>query len=285
MSFWTSMQDVEFSQRWIDSAGTRTRVLEAGRGARAIVLLHGVQGHLEVWLHNIAALSRNHRVIAMDMLGHGLTSRPDRPYEIADYMNHILATMDRLQVGRATWMGSSLGGWVSARLAARYPERTEKLVLVSTAGLTADPQVMAKLKSLGERAASLPGSEGVRERLRFVIHDPAVLTEEVVQARWQIYSRPDYREALKHINILQQMDIRERNMLTAAELGRITAPTLVVWTDHDPTASLEKGREYQRSIPGARFVVIPECSHIPSLERPDEFNRVVLDFLGTPEET
>ena len=285
MSYWTELQEVEFCQRWIDCAGVRTRVVEAGRGARSILLLHGVQGHLEVWLHNLAALSRQYRVVAIDMLGHGLTARPDRPYEIKDYIEHALCVLDALQINSATWMGSSLGGWVSARAAARFPERVDKLVLVSTAGLTADPAVMAKLKSLSERAASMPGTEGVRERLKFVIHDPASVTDELVQSRWQIYSRPDFRNALKHINILQQMEIRERNLLTPVELSRIQAPTLVVWTDHDPTASLEQGREYQRLIPGARFVVIADCSHNPSLERPEEFNRVVLEFLGNTEKT
>lgn len=279
MSFWNALQQVEFSHRWIDAGGVRTRILEAGHGDRAVLLLHGVQGHLEVWLPTIPALAASHRVIAIDMLGHGFTARPDRSYEIRDYIAHALAVLDTLGIERATWMGSSLGGWVSARTAALHPERVDKLVLVSTAGLTADPAVMAKLKSLGEKAASMPGPEGVRERLKFVIHDPAHVTEELVQSRWAIYSRPDYRAALKHINILQDMRTRERNLLRPEELGSIRAPTLVVWTDHDPTASLDTGREYQRFIPGAKFTVIANCSHIPSVERPEELNRIVVDFL------
>jgi 2-hydroxy-6-oxonona-2,4-dienedioate hydrolase len=279
VSFWNAVQEVEFCQRWIDAGGVRTRILEAGQGERAVLLLHGVQGHLEVWLPTIRALAASHRVIAIDMLGHGFTARPDRPYEIKDYIAHALAVLDALGIRRATFMGSSLGGWVSARTAAQHPERVEKLVLVSPAGLTADPAVMAKLKSLGEKAASTPGPEGVRERLKFVIHDPAHVTEELVQARWAIYSRPDYRAALKNINILQDMQTRERNLLRREELASIRASTLVVWTDHDPTASLDTGREYQRLIPGAQFVVIRNCSHIPSLERPEEFNHIVVDFL------
>jgi 2-hydroxy-6-oxonona-2,4-dienedioate hydrolase len=242
VSFWNAVQEVEFSQRWIDAGGVRTRIVEAGRGERVVLLLHGVQGHLEVWLPSIPALVASHRVVA-------------------------------------TWIGSSLGGWVSARAAALYPQRVDQLVLVSTAGLTADPAVMAKLKSLGEKAASMPGPEGVRERLKYVIHDPAQVTEELVQSRWAIYSRPDYRAALKNINVLQDMQMRERNLLRREELASIRARTLVVWTDHDPTASLDTGREYQRLIPGAKFVVIDNCSHIPSLERAEEFNRIVVDFL------
>jgi 2-hydroxy-6-oxonona-2,4-dienedioate hydrolase len=279
VSFWNAVQEVEFSQRWIDAGGVRTRIVEAGRGERVVLLLHGVQGHLEVWLPSIPALVASHRVVAIDMLGHGFTARPDRPYEIRDYVSHALAVLDALGIERATWIGSSLGGWVSARAAALYPQRVDQLVLVSTAGLTADPAVMAKLKSLGEKAASMPGPEGVRERLKYVIHDPAQVTEELVQSRWAIYSRPDYRAALKNINVLQDMQMRERNLLRREELASIRARTLVVWTDHDPTASLDTGREYQRLIPGAKFVVIDNCSHIPSLERAEEFNRIVVDFL------
>jgi 2-hydroxy-6-oxonona-2,4-dienedioate hydrolase len=140
---------------------------------------------------------------------------------------------------------------------------------------------MAKLRTLGERAASMAGPEGVRERLKFVIHDPANVTEELVESRWRIYSQPEYRAALPHINALQDMARRERNLLSKEELGRIKAPTLVVWTDHDPTATLAKGREYQASIPGAKFVVIPDCSHIPSYESPAAFNRIVGEFLDS----
>jgi 2-hydroxy-6-oxonona-2,4-dienedioate hydrolase len=281
MTFWNDLQGVELRQRYVDCAGVRTRIVEAGQGERAVIMLHGVQGHLETWLRNIASLAARRRVVAFDLLGHGYTGKPDRPYEIRDYLEHAIGLLDALGIKRATWMGSSLGGWVSARAAAQFAERVEKLVLVSTAGLTADPAVMAKLKTLGERAASMPGPEGVRERLKFVIHDPANVTEELVQSRWRIYSQPEYRAALPHINALQDMARRERNLLTKEELGRIKAPTLIVWTDHDPTATLAKGREYQASIPGAKFVIIPECSHIPSYERPEEFNRIVGEFLDS----
>jgi 2-hydroxy-6-oxonona-2,4-dienedioate hydrolase len=154
------------------------------------------------------------------------------------------------------------------------------LVLVSSAGLSADPVVMGRLKSLGERASTASGPQGVRERLGFVIHDPALVTDELVQLRWQIYSRDDYRAALAHINVLQDMAVRQRNLLSADELGRIVAPTLVVWTDHDPTASLETGRRYQALIPGARFEVIAGCSHVPAYEKPEAFDRLVLGFLA-----
>ncbi len=279
MSFWTGLQQVQFAQRWVRCGGVPTRVLEAGSGARAVLLLHGVQGHLEVWLRNIAALAERRRVVAFDLLGHGFTGKPDRPYEIADYVEHALAVLEETGIATATWIGSSLGGWVSARIAAQHPERVERLVLVSTAGLTADPAVMAKLRELGVRAASMSGPEGVRERLAFVIHDPLDVDDELVSARWKIYSQPEYRAALPNINALQDIDRRGRNLLTVEELARITAPTLVVWTDHDPTASLATGRKYHESIPGARFAVIRNASHIPAYERPEEFNRLILDFL------
>jgi len=279
VSFWTSLQSVEFAHRWVSARGARTRILEAGRGPNAVLLLHGVQGHLEVWLHNIARLAERHRVIAIDLLGHGLTDKPDEPYEIRSYIEHAVALLDALGIKRAAWMGSSLGGWISARAAARYPERVDKLVLVSPGGLTADPAVMASLKTLGEQAAALPAAEIVRERLKYVIHDPANITDELVESRLRLYSRPDYRRALQNINVLLDMPVRSRNLLTAAELAAIRAPTLIVWTDHDPTASLDKGREYHALIPDSRFVVIRGCSHVPSLERPDEFNRIVGGFL------
>ena len=152
MTFWNELQGAEFCQRYIDCAGVRTRIVETGAGARALILLHGVQGHLEVWLRNVAAFGARHRVVAFDLLGHGFTGKPDRPYEIRDYLEHALVLLDTLGIKRATWIGSSLGGWISARAAAQFPERVEKLVLVSTAGLSADPAVMATPRSGAARS-------------------------------------------------------------------------------------------------------------------------------------
>jgi len=289
MTFWTGLQALPFRLAVCDAGGIPTRYLEAGpdagSGARTVIFLHGVNGHLEVFAKNVAAHAAEYRVLALDLLGHGYTGKPDHDYEIAHYIDHVLAFMDAAGVDRASLVGTSLGGWISARIAAQAPERVETLSLVSSGGLTAYTAVMDKLRTLGTQAAAATkgadddGRAAVRARLEFVIKDKALVSEELVEARWRIYQQPDYKAALPHILCLQDMEVRARNLLNEEELAQITARTLVLWTEDDPTATLADGKRYADAIPGARFEVFNKSSHMPQFEEPERFNALHLTFL------
>jgi 2-hydroxy-6-oxonona-2,4-dienedioate hydrolase len=282
LSYWNAMNRVGFSHRWVDVGGLSTRVVEAGEGPKTVVFLHGIGGHLETFCLNIAAHAQRYRVLAFDLLGHGYTAKPDGIYEIERYVEHTLRFLDQMRVDRATLAGTSLGGWISARIAARHPDRVERLSLISSAGLTSHPSVMHKLKTLTEQASLTSGREGVRMRLDFVLKHPDALSEELIDIRHDIYSAPDYQKAVRNIMCLQDPEIRKRNLLTLEELGRVKAPTLVLWTHDDPTATLEDGRKYADAISDSRFVVFENSSHMPQLEESERFNALHLAFLADP---
>ena len=278
MTFWHDLRGVPHRLDWCDANGISTRYVEIGTGPQTLVFLHGINGHLEVFLRNIAAHAAvGFRVIALDLLGHGYTGKPDKPYEIDDYLDHLTAFLEAMDVGRLSIAGTSLGGWISARFAARHPERVASLSLISSGGLTSYSGVMDKLRSLGTAAKS--GRDAVRERLAFVIKDAANITDELIDTRWAIYQQPDYIVALPHILCLQDLEIRARNLLSEDELGRVAAPTLVVWTRDDPTATVEDGQRYASAIPGARFDVFDKSSHMPQFEEADRFNALHVPFV------
>ena len=278
MTFWNDLGGVPHRLGRCDAGGVETRFIDAGAGGRAVLFLHGINGHLEVFLRNLAAHAEaGLRVVAPDLLGHGHTGKPDRPYEIDDYLDHLSAFLDAMEIGRLSLAGTSLGGWIAARFAARHPERTVSLSLISSGGLTSYGGVMEKLKRLGNAATS--GRDAVRDRLAFVIKDPANVADELVDARWSIYRRPDYKAALPRIMCLQDPVIRARNLLTEGELAGIEAPTLVLWTRDDPTATVEDGRRYADAIPGARFELFENSSHMPQFEEPERFDRLHVPFL------
>jgi 2-hydroxy-6-oxonona-2,4-dienedioate hydrolase len=285
VSFWNSLNRTAFSHRWVSVNGLKTRVLEAGDAESTVIFLHGIGGHLETFCHNIAAHAAHHRVLALDLLGHGYTDKPDGDYEIERYIEHTLGFLDAMNVRKATLAGTSLGGWIAARIAARFPERVDKLSLISSAGLTSHPSVMQKLKTLTERASLTGGREGVKMRLEFVLKNPEALTDELIDSRHNVYSAPDYQRVVRNIMCLQDMEIRKRNLLTIEELGRITAPTLIVWTRDDPTATLEDGRRYATSIRGSRFVIFENSAHMPQLEEYERFNELHLSFIADPAST
>src|SRR5437016_1250051 len=146
---WTDLAQGEFSLQYIDVNGIRTRCLSAGtENNPPLILLHGSGGHLETYQRNILPHAEHLRVFAIDMLGHGFTDKPDHDYEIDHYVDHVIAFADTLQLGKLLLSGESLGGWVAARLAIRYPARVKKLVLNTAGGLTADPVVMERLRTL-----------------------------------------------------------------------------------------------------------------------------------------
>lgn len=277
---WTDLANGEFSLRFVDVQGVRTRCLAAGNPqSPPLILLHGSGGHLETYQRNILAHAAHFRVYAIDMLGHGFTDKPDHDYEIDHYVDHLIAFCDTMKIGRFRLSGESLGGWVAARTAIRYPDRIEKLVLNTAGGLTADPVVMERLRTLSMNAVRNPDREAVKKRLEWLMHDKSVVTDDLVEMRYRVYTQPGAEKMMEHIMCLQFMDIRRRNMIPVEDLRKITAPTLVLWTDHDPTGKVEVGETFCREIPDARLVVMENCGHWPQYEDAETFNRLHLAFL------
>lgn len=277
---WTDLARGEFTLGYVDVRGVRTRCLAAGPpDAPPLVFLHGSGGHLETYQRNILSHAEHLRVYAIDMLGHGFTAKPDHDYEIDDYVEHLVAFCDTLNLERIFVSGESLGGWVAARLAIRHPDRVTRLVLNTAGGLTANPVVMERLRALSLEAVRNPDRDAVRRRLEWLMHDPATVTDDLVEMRYLIYTQPGMVKAMEHIMCLQTMAIRRRSMIPIADLRTISAPTLIVWTTHDPTGKVDVGETFAREIPDARLVVMEECGHWPQFEDAATFNRLHLDFL------
>lgn len=277
---WPELADGQFRLGYIDAGAVRTRCLEAGDGEEAIVLLHGTGGHLEAYMRNILPLAERYRVFAIDMVGHGFSDKPDHDYEIAHYARHLADFMDAVGIERAHLSGESLGGWVAARFAMDHPERVDRLVLNTAGGLVADPAVMERIRELSLQAVREATRDSVRKRLEWLMHDPAAVTEDLVEMRYRIYTQPGFLRAMEHILCLQEMEIRRRNMFDDDDLRRISSPTLVIWTSHDPTGAVEVGQKFADLIPDAELVVMQDCGHWPQFEDAQRFNRLVLDFLA-----
>jgi 2-hydroxy-6-oxonona-2,4-dienedioate hydrolase len=278
---WTDLAQSEFSLGYVNAGGIRTRCLSAGDpNAPPLVLLHGSGGHLEAYQRNIAAHAKHFRVYAIDMLGHGFTDKPDHDYEIDHYVEHLLAFCDAVGAKRILLSGESLGGWVALRTAIDHPERITRLVLNTSGGLTADPVVMERLRTLTMNAVRNPEREAVRKRLEWLMHDKSVVTDDLVEMRYRVYSQSGAEKMMEHILCLQIMDIRRRNMIPVEDLRRIQAPTLIIWTDHDPTGKVDVGETFAREIPNSKLVVMENCGHWPQYEDADTFNRIHIGFLN-----
>jgi 2-hydroxy-6-oxonona-2,4-dienedioate hydrolase len=278
VSIWSDLIGVELRQRFVDAGGFSTRVVDAGEGP-ALVFVHGTGGHLEAYTRNVGALSQRFRVVLYDMVGHGYSEKPDRPYTIDVLSEHLVGVLDALGIERAHLSGESIGGWVAAWTAAHAAERVDRLVLNTPGNITNKPEVMATVKNSSLKAVREASLDTVRARVEWLFHDASLVTDELVRLRLAVYTQPGFERAMENIVALQDWEHRAPFAWTPEWCGRITAPTLLLWTDHDPTGGLDEAALLEEWIPDTRLVVIEGAGHWPQWEKPDEFNAVHERFL------
>lgn len=277
-SVWMELLGKPFRLDYADAAGARTRYIDLGSG-EPLIFLHGTGGHLEAYARNFAPLSQHFRLIAYDMLGHGFTDKPDKPYTVDVLSDHLLAVMDALDVQRAHLSGESLGAWVAAWTAARHPERVSKLVLNTPGNITDKLEVMKGLKESSLRAVREASPETVSQRVEWLFYDKSKVTEEIVQLRLAIYSQDNFLQAMQNIVALQDPEIRARYSWKPEWVGKIEAETLLLWTSHDPTGGIDEGELLDGWLPNSRLEVIQDAGHWPQWEKPQEFHRAHMEFL------
>jgi len=142
---------------------------------------------------------------------------------------------------------------------------------------------MATIRAKSSHAVDAVSPESVRARLEFLVSDPSRITDEMVACRYAIYSREGMSENMEHVLVLQDLEVRERNLIDPEDFGRIEAPTLVIWTTRDPTGPPAEGERIAAMIPGAKYVLLEDCGHWPQFEKPETFNRLQAEFLDTGE--
>lgn len=286
-SVWSDLAQVEFSQGYLQAGPYRTRYLHAGSDDKPVLLLlHGITGHAEAYVRNLESHAEHFSVWAIDLIGHGYSTKPDHPLEITHYIDHVLHVLDALGAKSAYVSGESVGGWVAARLAIDHPERVERVVLNTMGGTMANPQVMERLYTLSMEAAKDPSWDRVKARLEWLMADPAMVTDDLIRTRQAIFEQPDWLQACESNMALQDPQIRRRNMFSDDELRSMEPEALVLWTTKDPSGPVDEGARIASLLPHGRLAVMDNCGHWPQYEDTETFNRIHLDFLlhGHPQD-
>ena len=171
-SVWTELLDTPFRQAWIDAGGLKTRFVQAGDpGNPPLVLLHGTAGSLENFAANFAAHARHFNCIAFDMIGSGMTDKPDFDYETDHYVKHAVDFFNAMGIKKASVIGLSLGARVASRLAIDYPDKVEKLILLSaTAYFPAKPIQDDIKRSRSAAAAKSDAWDSIVEIFKGLFH-------------------------------------------------------------------------------------------------------------------
>ena len=247
--------------------GVRTHLMHGGRG-EPLLVLHPEYGAGN-WHPYLDGLAARFRVLAPDHLGFGESERPDWLEGIDDLVLHYIDLLDALAVSRAAVLGTSLGGWIAAELAAAYPERVTRLVLVGAAGLKIDgvPRYDVFLNAVEDTLRHLFHDESRSAQLLPTEFGPDVLVR-------------GYREATTLARLAWNPYLY--NPKLERRLQRITAPTLVVWGAQDAFLPPAYGEAYARAVSGAALRTVADCGHLVPYERTAEFVELASEFLSQP---
>lgn len=248
--------------------GCTIRYYDVGSGA-PLVLIHGIGGDADDWAFCLEPLAASHRVVALDLLGFGRSDKPAIDYTIAGFVEGLERFLRALDINRTTLVGHSLGGWIAASLALHAPQSVEKLVLVDSAGvwgqMTSFP-VDLHVSTLAH----------MREIFQFLFYDKARATDTLIEMCYQQHLERGDGPTINSL-LMNTRGGRER---LDDRISGLKMPVLIVWGEQDQMIPVELGRRTQRLIPGSKLEIIPQCGHLPELEKPAELVQGILQFLG-----
>ena len=268
------------TSRYADANGFKIHYNEAGSG-HPVIFIHGGGPGASGWsnfVRNIGPMSEHYRVLLVDMPGFGksdpivIGADTDRLRENARIFVDFL---DALGIDKASFVGNSMGGGTSAVVAIQNPERVEKLVLMGAAGggkSLFNPLPMEGIKALRDVYVKQT-KESFREMIDLFVYDSSFVTEDLLEQRVAgLLEHPEHIDGQRRSNpVLPDLTM---------ELGKIQAPSLVVWGRDDLFVPLDHALKFMWHIPNVRLHVFPRCGHWAQYEHADGFNRLLLEFLG-----
>lgn len=263
--------------------GAEVNYAEIGEG-ETVLFVHGLGGCWRNWLENLPHFGRTHRAIALDLPGFGHSPMPSWPIEMSAYGRLIHDFCEKLGIDRvAALVGNSMGGFVSTEAVIDHPERFDKLVLVSAAGISFAEAEGRRLEAgvslfeaamafmAGPRRVWLNRPKGRQFAFGRVFHNPNRVRPELLEEQMEPGVRaPGFADAIRAIG---GYDTRHR-------LPEIEIPSLVVWGLNDHVVPVEAAIGYHRLISDSRLELFERTGHVPQMERPARFNQLLDEFVG-----
>jgi len=265
--------------QFVEAAGVRLHIRDTGpRDGPPVLLIHGFGSSLHTWEAWTPLLESRFRVVSLDLPGFGLTG-PDPTGDYSDERSIAVlgALMDRLGIGEAAVVGSSMGGRIAWRFAAAEPARVSKLVLMAPDGFASQgreygraPERLPWLLRLLPYTAPKPL---LGRTMRNAYAVPGVLTDAVVDRYHAMLLVPGVRRA-----ILDRV-LQTRLVPPEPILATIRAPVLLLWGELDGAVPASHAADYARTLPNARTVILPGIGHVPMEEAPEASARALRAFL------
>lgn len=271
------------SPRTIQIKGNAIFYVVKGEG-EPLLLIHGYGAGFWIWEKQMDILSRNYKVYALDTIGYGYSDRPRIEYTPETYIHFLRDFMDGLEIERATLIGNSMGGGIAWAMAALFPKRVEKLILIDCV----PPDVLNQVRNESFRTLAVVkdipfiphlviasrNKHSVKRILQECLFDRTLIRPELLDRQWELNrfkgSTWALYSTLKHAKETSKM---------GDYLSLINHPTLLIWGERDLVFPPSVGESLQQAIKGSTLHIIKRSGHIPMWETPEEVNRVILDFL------
>ena len=267
---------------FIKIAGTRVHFRDSGaQNAPALVFLHGFGSSLHTWDHWSSSLEENYRVVRLDIPGFGLSGENDaNDFSETHDLTVIIGLLDHLRITKASFIGNSFGGKLAWRMASAYPERVEKLVLISpdgfaSEGYTYDQPSHAPIM-LHAMTIALP-KPLLKMSLLPAYADPASLTDTLLDRYHDLMCAPGVRKSI--VARVNQTILKDPLPM----LKNIQAETLVMWGERDAMISIANASDYINALPNSHLVILPNIGHLPQEEQPQLGLQVLQKFLHSSE--
>ncbi|MBD2101661.1 alpha/beta fold hydrolase [Leptolyngbya sp. FACHB-261] len=272
----------QLQDQYVKVGSVNTRYWQAGDSGKTVILLHGGGGYIELWKHNIFELAKHHRVYAFDMVGAGRSDKPDADYTF-DFMAQFTRDfMKALEISKASLIGASAGGGVALTFAMDFPELVDRLILVGSAGLGKEISFLLRITTLPGlgRLFSSPSKTGMALLCKRAVYDSQLITDEIVEEFYQMATLPGAAKAILNVGRSNFNIWGQFYQPIAKRLQTITTPTLIIWGRQDPMVPVSHAQNAARLIPNAQLEIFEECGHWSSIEHPQKFNQLVLEFLS-----
>ena len=267
---------------FVDVDGIKFHYVVAGEGP-PLLLLHGLGASVITWRDNMGPLSQHFRVYAVDLPGHGDSDKPDIDYSLETVAYYLGRLLDVMGLERCSIVGNSVSGPLAIKLGRDIPDRIHKLVLVDSASLGRELSLYIRLVSIPFLGSILESSRvgGTKYMLKGVFYDEKFVVPDLLDELHRSRSMPGAKEAvIRPIRLgVNLLGVRKEFILDG-QMKQLEAPLLIVWGANDVIFPVAHAYNALREAPHAQLKVFPECGHWPHMEKSEEFNQLVVEFLS-----
>ncbi|MEQ9661030.1 MAG: alpha/beta hydrolase [Parasphingopyxis sp.] len=275
MDLGTEMKEIGQS---VEAMGLQTNYHDYGEG-EPIILIHGSGAGVSAWANwrgTIPQLAKSARAVAYDVAGFGFTELdPEANYTIEYWLEHLTAFLDALGLEKVSFVGNSFGGTLAAHFALQSPERVSRMAMM---GANLLPHEM--LPDLDRLAWGYePSPEMMRELLLAFPYDQSIVTDELVQARFEATNRPDYQAAFRSMFPPPRQRWVNELAPTAEQIATIDCEVLMIHGREDRMVPVDVSIDAARIVPRAELHIFGHCGHWVQMERPREFMSLIQSFF------